>query len=339
MNRILEGLDPSKGAKSLFLFLIVFSLLYGFGVFGYSEFSLLYENPFELLPQKKQWLHESPIQYFVGFIFFQTTTSLNAFIFTQFIAFIYLVASIYSFTVVYQINTKALIYTLALSPFFLVLVSWFGKPDPFLIGSLFAIIAVQKVFAPASFIFICISVFAHPQITVIHLFLCIVLGQLRPSSILALSYLMAFALYALYLSEIGHFAGRLEYIETHILNIIATQVRQPFFSLFCSFGWLWFVILNQRHLLPKKFYFALSLTFIITIITLDHTRVFVLLNIPLLIYIIQNLDVVSSVRKITVFVPTVLLMLFQFQKIPGGAIVDSTWSWYWLNDFVTFMGF
>ena len=69
------------------LFLLLFVMIYGISAHGLSAFWQLYQNPFELLPLGKQWMHESPIQFIIGHYLFSSLNWWMAFTFVQFLAF------------------------------------------------------------------------------------------------------------------------------------------------------------------------------------------------------------------------------------------------------------
>ena len=323
--------------KTLF-FLVTFFLLYGVAAYGLGAFGKLYKNPFDLLPAKYQWLHESPIQFFIGYALFGFLPSYIAYFLVQIIGIAFLVWTYLLMLRNKQLDHSELFLILALSPFILVLFTWFGKPDIFLIASCFGMLATSQKNINLFPIFFLCSVFSHPQITIFYVVFFLILNQVKFSLVLLLSAIFSYGLYFGYINELGDFANRADYIAENLRRLIITQAKQPFFSIFCTFGWLWLAILHLRSSLSIRFFVVASLCFGITLGTLDHTRVFVLLSIPLLV----NLAEQNAVRKFCIdlntYVPIVVLLFFQFQKRPDGVIVDTSWSWFWLHRVAAYFG-
>jgi hypothetical protein len=333
-------LDLKKkiGKKKILIFLIIFFLIYGISTWNLPQFLLLYKDPFNLLEQKFQWLQQSPIQFFLGFLLFSWLPGKLAYICTQIIGILYLVISIYWLTNSLKIDRNNLFWTLALSPFFLIIFTWFGKPDLFLIASLFCIIACNRHNNYATPFFLIISVFAHIQITLFYIVFSLALRLITLNRWLIIGLIVSFSLFGWYLQNIGELNGRIDFIIHNLKLITITQVNQPLFSIFSTFGWLWFVVIYYRSSLGKNFFLVSIICFFITITTLDHTRVFVLLSVPALVYIAKNFPVADFINNVKNSVPFWLLIFFQFQKIQGGKITDSAWSWFWLPKLTNYLG-
>tara|TARA_B100000787_G_C16145831_1_gene274197 strand:- start:108 stop:1127 length:1020 start_codon:yes stop_codon:yes gene_type:complete len=319
-------------------FLAVFVSLYGVTTYGIGEFGKLYENPFELLPAQAQWLHESPIQYLIGYILFNSLPPYIAYILVQIIGGVFLIWSYLLLLKNREIMHSELFLILAMSPFLLVIFTWHGKPDIFLIASCFGMLATSQKNKSLFPIFFLCSVFSHPQITIFYVVFFLILNQVKFSLVLLLSAVLSYGLYFGYINELGDFSNRYDYIFENFRRLLLTQAKQPFFSIFCTFGWLWIPILYLRSSLSFRFFTVAVLCFGITLATLDHTRVFVLLSIPLLVYLAEKNSVRKFCIELSPYLPIVILLLFQFQKRPGGEIVDTSWSWFWGGPLAAYFG-
>ena len=305
-------------------------MLYGVSAYGIDIFSQLYLNPLELLPEGSQWLHESPIQFFIGHFFFSSLNPKIAYVFVQLIGFSLLIGSYILLLKNRKIEHSELFLTLAMSPFFLVIFTWHGTPDLFLIASCFGMLATSERYQYLFPFYFFISVFSHPQITIFYVLFFIILNQLKPNTLLLFSLTFSYAIHFGYIQELGDFSNRMDFILEKSQRILGTLLRKPFFSLFCTFGWLWMPILFYRNLLTKRVIIVAIMCFGITFLTVDHTRVFVLLNLPILVYLSQKIPISNYIKEISRFLPIGLLLLFQFQKAPGGDVFDTAWSSFWL---------
>lgn len=323
--------------KTVF-FLAVFVLLYGVTADNLDAFVKLYKNPFELLPAHMQRLQESPIQFLLGYFLFNSLPPYIAYILVQILGGVFLIWTYLLLLKNREIVHSELFLILALSPFLLVLFTWHGKPDIFLIASCFGMLATSQKNKSLFPIFFLCSVFSHPQITIFYVVFFLILNQVKFTLLLLLSAVLSYGLYFGYINELGEFSTRSDFIFENFKALIITQVSQPFFSIFCTFGWLWIPILYLRSSLSFRFFSVAVLCFGITLTTLDHTRVFVLLSIPLLVYLVEKNAVRKFCIELNPYLPIVLLLLFQFQKHPNGVIVDTSWSWFWMGRVAAYFG-
>ena len=130
--------------RQTLFFLVVFFLLYGVTDFSYDQFVVLYKNPFELLSPIRQWLHESPIQFLLGYFLFKSLPPYIAYILVQILGGMFLIWTYLLLLKNREIVHSELFLILALSPFLLVLFTWHGKPDIFLIASCFGMLATSQ---------------------------------------------------------------------------------------------------------------------------------------------------------------------------------------------------
>tara|TARA_B100000315_G_scaffold60249_1_gene54641 strand:- start:685 stop:1701 length:1017 start_codon:yes stop_codon:yes gene_type:complete len=322
--------------KIITYFLITFFLIYGINLFT-TGFAIQYSSPLDNnLNPNFQWVLESPIQFFIGYLF-SFLPYPASFIVVQIIAILYLIGSCIFLCKHQEIDKSSLFFVLALSPFFLIIFTWFGKPDLFLIGSYFSIVAFQRVRPMTSLLFFIIGVFSHPQIFIFLIIFSYFLNLIQLNTRLIFYLFFCYLIYFFYLANLGEIYGRDNFIFDNLIRLITAQVRNPFFSLFCTFGWLWFVILFNKKEIPKIFFFIVVLIFLITILTLDHTRIFTLLSLPCIIFLAKNYDIRKFIKNINRYIPIWFFLFFQFQK-NDGFIVDTTWSYKWaplLKDFIS----
>ena len=86
--------------------------------------------------------------------------------------------------------------------------------------------------------------------------------------------------------------------------------------------WLWVVIFGSNTIKDTKFLTSFILIFLISFFTLDHTRIFMQLSIPLIIYLVKNDEFLNFFTKYFDKKSMYILGLFQIQKRGDGRIVD-----------------
>ena len=299
----------------------IFILIYGFSVLGYEQFKVLHNDPFVLLNQQ--------YQYLLGHYGFGWMPPEFSYACTQLVGFCYLGFAIKWFAETREINFSYFIKLLAVSPFFLVLFVWQGKPDPFIIGSFFMICSVHYTKKTISLLAVLIAIFSHPQIALIHCVLIIFLNFKKPSVIFFLNYIAAFTLYFIYLNLLdGDLHGRTDQIIANGKALFRNQFTNPVLSIVLSFGWFWLIIFNIWQKLNSKFWISLIFCFIISMLSMDFTRTFLQIALPLFVILIMEVNRTNILEKITRFVPLTVLLFIQFQKVPGAIISDTAWSWF-----------
>ena len=72
--------------------------------------------------------------------------------------------------------------------------------------------------------------------------------------------------------------------------------------------WLWVVIFGSNTIKDTKFLTSFILIFLISFFTLDHTRIFMQLSIPLIIYLVKNDEFLN-------FLPNILIKIDVYSRI------------------------
>lgn len=306
--------------KQIFIFLPIFLLLYNDGSNIYGNSETLYEDPFSDI-SSEEWIKESPLQYFLGFfIRLAFNSSSNIHLIIVVFGFIYLFISMYLFDIRY-FNEKQISKILYFTPFFLILFSWMGKPDTFTVGSLLYLIVFNNNILLSS-IFSIILVFSHPQIAFVYFLLIKYLKIYKFKLLNYLTTILSYLVYFAYYSQLNEFQGRFNFITNgfdRIFKTIFTNTLGGFVSLFM---WLWIIIFLSGMIKDKKFINSFMLIFIVSFHTLDHTRIFTVLSIPLVIYLVNNKEFLENFENLFDNKIMYFLGIFQIQKRGDGKIVD-----------------
>ena len=304
--------------KKVLLFTPIFLFLYGIN--SYNMHLSLFEDPFGQIASE-EWVKESPIQFFIGYVL---NLILNNTILTYWsvvvLGFIFLLFSIIKFDQKVFVNMQ-IMKILYFSPFFIILFYWMGKPDTFTIGSLFLLTSFSSSLL-ISGLAILIMIFSHPQISFMYLILLKFLKIFKFKIEHYILFLLGYITYFIYYSQLEEFDDRYDLISNEIdraVNTVFTNTLAGFISLFM---WLWIPIFLSGLVKDKKFIFSFLLIFFISFFTLDHTRIFMILSIPIIIYLISKKKFLESFSTIFENRIMYVLGLFQIQKRADGRIVD-----------------
>ena len=304
--------------KTLF-FIPIFILVYGTNTYGLHA-KKLYENPFGII-DSEQWVQESPIQFFIGFIVnFFTNNATRTHWIVVILGFLFLIISVINFDKRYFSNNQ-IFKVLYFTPFFLVLFTWMGKPDTFLIGSLFFLVSFSSSVA-LSFVFILFAVFSHPQIAFIYFLLIKYLNVFNLKINHYFSFIFSYIIYFAYLNQLSEVESRYSIISQGLERAFQTIFTNTLAGFISLFMWLWIVIFASNAIKDRKFLTSFIFIFSISFFTLDHTRIFIQLSIPLIIYLVKNDEFLDFFSKYFDKKLMYLLGLLQMQKRGDGKIVD-----------------
>ena len=306
--------------KKAIFFIPIFILLYnnGSNFYGYSP--VLYSNPFAEI-SGEQWIKESPIQFFIGyFINLATKNTLTTHWIIIFIGFVYLYTSMFLFDR-HCFNGKNISKILFFTPFFLILFTWIGKPDTLTVGSLFFLIVFNGNII-LGFIFTLILIFSHPQIAFIYFVLIKYLNLYKFKVEHFITMTMGYVIYFFYISQLGDFQGRYNVVSDELNRVFKTIFTNTLGGLISLFMWLWIIIFLSGIIKNKKFQSAFLLIFLVSFFTLDHTRIFTLLAVPLIIYLSNDKNFLETFENVLDKKAMYFLGFFQIQKRADGRIVD-----------------
>ncbi len=311
--------------KKLILTLPLFILFFGVNDYNFQQSILLFQNPFQLL-DNSQWLQESPITFLIGFginsVINDTSTT---YWIVVFFGFLYLYTILY-FYEKNEVNGEYFAKFLFFSPFFLIIFSWMGKPDTYMVGSLLALLTFRNN-NYISLLSIIILVFSHPQIAFIYLVLIIFLKIYKLNFFQATSFIISYFLYFYYLSFFdSEVNGRIFFIIDNFEFINKAFFTNTLVGLLSLFSWLWIIIMNSKILNDIKFSISLFVLLFISYFSLDFTRTFITMAIPLIIYMSMQESLTIGFKNSLSHNFIYILGFIQVQKLPGGFISDSSWA-------------
>ena len=88
------------------------------------------------------------------------------------------------------------------------------------------------------------------------------------------------------------------------------------------FMWLWVVVFLSGLIKDRKFIISFFVIFFVSFFTIDHTRVFIQLAIPLIIYATNQEKFIETFNELFDKKIMYFLGIFQFQKRADGRLVD-----------------
>ena len=140
-------------------------------------------------------------------------------------------------------------------------------------------------------------IFSHPQIAIVYLFLCKYLKLIKFRTLHFMMVIFSYFLYYLYYKKVGSIQSRYDLVTEgfeRFLKLFLLIHLQDLFHTLCGYG---FLFSQVRLLKTKNLFFPFFLIFTISFFTLDHTRIFSVMSIPLIIFISKD-----KILKVTLII-------------------------------------
>ena len=165
------------------------------------------------------------------------------------------------------------------------------------------------------------AIFSHPQIAFIYFLLIRYLNIFTQKHIIVINR-NGYIIYFVYLNQLNNLESRYNVISQELERVFETIFTNTLAGFVSLFMWLWVVIFGSNTIKDTKFLTSFILIFLISFFTLDHTRIFMQLSIPLIIYLVKNDEFLNFFTKYFDKKSMYILGLFQIQKRGDGRIVD-----------------
>jgi hypothetical protein len=271
-----------------FLVIPLFLALYGYGSIDRTDFARLSASPLELhVIPGRQFLHSSPLTFFLGYPLTKTIGNNLSFAIVMAGGWACFVLALGWFAKVrYGSRRNDAMLMLFATPLLIVLSQFLGKSDPYLVAALLGLAAAAS--GPVQVLLACVVVLCHLEMGLMILgsamFLRIVPWRTALvggaiGALLVLGY-QHYLLPAVPQSRAG--IG-MELLEESLDSVLSTPVTH----LVLTFGPFWLCVLMAR---PSdwRWRMVLAATAAVSVITLDFTRVFVLVGLPMIIAVIDK---------------------------------------------------
>jgi hypothetical protein len=264
--------------------------LYGYGSIDVSDFRVLSAAPLELhvLPQR-QFLQSSPLIFFLGYPFTRTIGATWSFAIVMLGGLAFFSVALARFAAARYRPVRgqhdAMLMVFA-TPLLIVLSQYLGKSDPYMVAFLLLLLAATH---PVSQVLLAgLVVLSHLEIGLLVLGSAMFLRLVRVRSAilggLAGALLILGYHYYLLPSPPQSRAG----IAVELLSeAVGAVFNTPVHHLVLTFGPFWLCVLMARRM-DWRWFVVLGATTLVAITTLDFTRTFTLVGLPLIIAIVDT---------------------------------------------------
>jgi hypothetical protein len=265
-----------------------FLALYGYGTIDVADFARLSASPLELnVETSKQFLHFSPLAFFLGYPFTSTVGARWSFAIVMLGGLAFFVAALTRLVAVrYGARRHDAMLMVLASPLLIVLSQYLGKGDAYLVS--FTLLLVSTGNPIAKTVLASLVVLSHMEMGLLGLASAVFLG-IVPFRTTALGAAAGG------LAIMGYHHGLLPALPqsraamgtTYLSDSFAAVLDTPVLHLVLTFGAFWFCVFTAWPL-NWRWRVAAVGTLLVACATLDFTRVFVLLGLPLIIAVVDR---------------------------------------------------
>ena len=276
--------------------MLVFVWLYGWQTIDLVEWRTLTAAPFSVtLDPSQQFLYGSPFAYLLGAYYQrQGIGVVESFVIVQ-AAGLLLLAYAAARGLITRCGVEQLaagVLVIAASPLLLTMVSWIGKNDSYLLAFYLLLLLARS---PLTRAILCAAmVLCHRELAVTML---VAHALVRAEGVaLAGGAAIGLAISYLYTNVLLDAAPmtRLDYLLAHARGLLTSVARHPIAHFVAALGPFWIFVLRPSALTMRRIA-VLGLAAAVAGMTLDFTRIFVLVSAPLVIQLTEEL--VDEVRE------------------------------------------
>lgn len=270
-----------------FLTVPLFLCLYGFGTIDTTDFFLLSANPAQLNPEvHRQFLQFSPLPYFLGYPLTNTLGPRPSFAIVMLGGLLLFTLSLRRFAATrYGARCNDAILMVFATPLLIVLTQYFGKSDSFLAASFFLLLAARTT--PGQLGCAALVVISHFEIGSIILASAVFLSLVRARVLVGgiAGALVLFAYHYLWLPSPPQSRANLG--ASYLVEAFSIAAATPIAHLVWTFGPFWWCV-TRAWPLHWRWAVVFAGALGLATVTLDFTRVFVLVGLPLIVVTIDR---------------------------------------------------
>lgn len=266
----------------------LFLCIYGYGTIDVSDFRVLSAAPLELhVEESRRFLHFSALPFFLGYPITATAGAAWSFAIVMLGGFVFFVVALRRFAAVrYRSHQGEAMLMAFATPLLIVLSQYIGKSDPYMVA--FLLLLATSANPMVQVVLACLVVLSHLEIGLLvigsAMFLRIV--PFRSATLGAIVGVLLIVGYHQYLlpsppqsrADIG-----MEFLSEAVGAVLST----PILHLAATFGPFWLFVLTARRL-NWRWLLVFVGTTLLASVTLDFTRVFILVGLPMIIAIIDK---------------------------------------------------
>ncbi|HYE87803.1 MAG TPA: hypothetical protein VEA16_15680 [Vicinamibacterales bacterium] len=270
------------------LVLPLFLLCYGYGTIDVADFYRLSAAPFDLNTDPgRQFLQSSPLPYILGFPVTRTLGPTVSFLIVIGGGLLLFAGALYRFAATRYPNYRndALLMLLA-TPLWIVMTQYIGKSDPFIIA--FALLLASASHPLVQVASACLVVLSHFEIGLLMLASAIFLRVVPLRTAMTGATIGAVLVLAyLYFVLPSPPQSRTDVGMLLLRESLAAVAATPILHLIFTFGPFWLCVVAAWPL-DWKWIVACGATAVLASATVDFTRVFTLVGLPLAIAVIDR---------------------------------------------------
>jgi len=271
-----------------FLVIPVFLVLYGYGTIDVADFYRLSANPLQLNSEvSRQFLQSSPLPYFLGYPFTQLLGQRWSFAIVMLAGLVLFAFSLRRMAAFrYGTRQHDAVLMVFASPLLIVLTQYLGKGDAYLAGALLLLIgspqSLPQLAAAA------LMVASHFEMGLIAVALSIFLRLVKPGAAVvgaAIGVAAVLAYHHVLLPSPPQ--TRADLGVSYLTDALSIAMATPVLHLVWTFGPFWWCA-SRAWPVDWKWWSAFLVVLTLATLTLDFTRVFVLVGLPLIVSTIDR---------------------------------------------------
>lgn len=265
-----------------------FLALYGVATIDVSDFRVLSAAPLQLhVEPSRQFLHFSSLPFVLGYPLTRTLGPAVSFWIVMLGGLIVCAAALRRCAVVrYGSRQNDAMLMVFATPLLIVLSQYIGKSDPFMVAFLLLLVASSNPLLQV--LLACLVVLSHLEIGLL------VLGSAMFLRILPIRWTILGALAGVLLVFGYHYyllpappQSRADLGMQYVSDAVAAVISTPVLHLASMFGPFWLCVVTARRL-EWRWLLVFVMTTAVASATLDFTRVFILVGLPLVIAIVDG---------------------------------------------------
>ena len=272
----------------------LFLCAYGVASIDVGDFRVLSAAPLQLhVEPSRQFLHFSPLPFVLGYPVTRAVGPAWAFAIVMLGGLIFSATALRRFVAVrYGTRQNDAMLMVFATPLMIVLSQYIGKSDPFMVAFLLLLAASTNPMVQV--LMACLVVLSHLEIGLLVLVSAIFLRivPFRWTTLGGLAGVLLVLGYHHYLLPAPP-QSRADMGVEYLSVAVDAVMRTPVLHLVAMFGPFWLCVLTARHL-GWRWLMVFAATTAVASATLDFTRVFILVGLPLVIAIVDNVVMQSN---------------------------------------------
>lgn len=330
-DRLLAWLETANARviRNPWWFFAAFLILYGVDGADYEDLKRLAAHPLTLHPDvERQFLHSSPLLYFLGYPLVQLVGPATAIAILGAAGFAVLAVGLGRLTRGLSAEAVPAVTLVLLStPLTLVFTTWLGKTDPAIAGLYFWLAASPRSPSMRGALALVMTL-CHCEIATV-----VLVGHaiVRPRDAVAVLTGLGLG----HLAVLGYHHGLLSappvsrsaYAQIHRAEILSGFIANPLAHLVFSLGWFWMLFVLELRRRPRIADLAVvAVALGAASLTYDYTRVATMCALPVIVQVALGLATrPGGLPRFLRRLPFPLVFLLQFQIQDAQRIRDSRW--------------